>query len=247
MLVVAALVLLGQVAARAVARRWASIVAPATMPLLRAAQIVAWPVLAVSRVVARPLERRPAEPRRDSLQDLLREGELEGVGERAEIAIITGVVEFGETRVRAVMTPRERIFALDAATAPRELARAVTRAGYTRVPIYRGALDDVIGMVHAFDVLKADGDARPPVRPVAFTDPDTRCNELLIRMLRGRRHLAMVRGADGRILGLVTLEDVLEELVGEIRDEHDEYEETEPAAGVARHAAAAPLTTPPPP
>jgi putative hemolysin len=69
------------------------------------------------------------------LQDLLREGELEGVGEREEIAIITGVVEFGETRVRDVMTPRDRIFALDVATAPHELALAIAAAGYSRVPI----------------------------------------------------------------------------------------------------------------
>jgi len=221
---IASLLLVGQIAARAVARRWAAVVAPATLPVLRVAQLLAWPVLTVSRLAARPLEargRRAGAAERDALQDLLREGELEGVGERGEIAIITGVVQFGERRVSDVMTPRERIFALDASTPPRALAEAIAQAGYTRVPIYDGTLDRVVGMVHAFDVLGASGERMPPIREMAFATPEMPCDDLLVRMLRDRRHLAIVRDA-GVTVGLVTLEDVLEELVGEIRDEHDE-------------------------
>lgn len=218
------LLVVGQIAARAIARRWAAVVAPATLPVLRVAQLLAWPVLTVSRLAAHPLEargRRTGVAERDPLQDLLREGELEGVGERGEIAIITGVVEFGEKRVAEVMTPRERIFALEASTPPLEMARAIAQAGYTRVPIYERTLDHVVGMVHAFDVLSAGGERMPPIRVGAFAPPEMPCNELLVRMLRDRRHLAIVRDG-GATVGLVTLEDLLEELVGEIRDEHDE-------------------------
>ena len=79
-------------------------------------------------------------------------------------------------------------------------------------------------MVHAFDVIKARGETPDTLRPVAFSAPEAPCNELLFRMLRERLHLAIVRDDAGRTLGLVTLEDLLEELVGDIRDEHDEPE-----------------------
>jgi putative hemolysin len=169
---------------------------------------------------------------------LLRDGQLEGVSETEEMAIISGVVQFGETRARDVLTPRDQVFALDAATPPAELAAAVARAGYSRVPVYRGSLDDVVGIVHAFDVLKTAGEGAPPVLGFYNAGADARCSDLLSAMMRARRHLAVVRDDAGRTLGILTLEDLLEELVGEIRDEHDE---PEPPT-----AAAAPGILPPP-
>jgi putative hemolysin len=163
----------------------------------------------------------PAE--RDAIQDLLREGELEGVGEREEIAIISGVVEFSEKVVSQVMTPRSDIFALPQGVDPHTLASQIAQSRYSRVPIYNGTLDTIVGMVHAFDVIKAHGEMPSALRPVAFAAPNAPCNELLFRMLRVRQHLAIVQDAE-RTVGLVTLEDLLEELVGDIRDEHDEPE-----------------------
>jgi putative hemolysin len=161
---------------------------------------------------------------REALHDLLREGELEGVGEREEIAIISGVVEFGEKRVRDVMTPRTDIFALEDTLDAHTLALRIAQSNYSRVPIYHSSLDDVRGMVHAFDVLKAGPETFPPLRPVASAAPESPCNELLFRMLRERQHLAIARDGKGTPIGLVSLEDLLEELVGDIRDEHDEPE-----------------------
>jgi putative hemolysin len=222
-----ALLVLGQIVPRAIARRWPSELVPLVMPVLRGAELVAAPVLAVGRAVAR-FAGRPDEARdqeeRDPIQDLLREGELEGVGEREEIAIITGVVEFGEKITRDVMTPRAEIFALSVDASPRDVALGVAQSGYSRVPLYRGTIDDVVGMVHAFDVLKAAGERAPAVRPVAEAPADMPCTDLLTQMLRARRHLAVVRDGDERTVGLVTLEDLLEELVGDIRDEYDEPE-----------------------
>jgi putative hemolysin len=221
------LLVLGQILPRAIARRWPSELVPLVMPVLRVAEFVATPILAIGRAVARSAG-RPDDTRtrddRDPIQDLLREGELEGVGEREEIAIITGVVEFGEKITRDVMTPRAEIFALPVDASPREIALGVAQSGYSRVPLYRGTLDDVVGMVHAFDVLKAAGEHAPAVRPVATATADMLCTDLLFQMLRARRHLAIVRDAGGRTVGLVTLEDLLEELVGDIRDEYDEPE-----------------------
>jgi putative hemolysin len=184
------------------------------------------PLLALVQLLTRPLARRssaerPPEPH-DGLEDLLREGQLEGVGEANEIAIISGVVQFGQKTLGEVMTPRDVVFTLDEATPPRELARAVARSGYSRVPIHRGSIDQIVGMLHVFDVLKEEGGERLPLRPVAFAPLSARCNEFLFTMLRGRLHLAVIQDPAGRTAGIVTLEDLLEELVGDIRDEHDE-------------------------
>jgi putative hemolysin len=221
----AVVIVVGQLLPRALARRFAPAVASALSPLLEAAAVVAAPIVAAGRLVARPFDRQSrAErtPHRDTIQDLLREGELEGVGERQEMEIITGVMAFGEKTVREVMIPREDIFAIPISTSPREIAEEFATSEFSRVPVYEGNLDCVIGMMHAFDVLKVRGERPPELRPVAFAQDGMPCSELLFRMLRGSRHLAIVRDADQHTVGIVTLEDLLEELVGDIRDEHDE-------------------------
>jgi putative hemolysin len=221
-------VLLSQLVPRAVARRWPAQIIPVVLPVVRAADYLSSPLLSAGRAIARPLAppstraEGDAEPERDAIQDLLRQGELEGIGDHQEITIISGVVEFSEKRVADVMRPRAEIFALDAALDAASLAERTAQSGYSRVPIYRGTLDSVIGMIHAFDVIKAPHHPLGALRPVAFAVSTTPCNELLFRMLRERMHLAIVRDDAGRTLGLVTLEDLLEELVGDIRDEHDE-------------------------
>jgi len=219
-------VLFGQILPRAIARRWPSFVAPLLLPALRFTQLVTVPIIVSGRTIARIFVReRPEAPPpddRDAIQDLLREGELEGVGEHEEIAIISGVVEFSEKVVREVMTPRSDIFALPDGVDAHTFASQIAQSGYSRVPVYNGTLDNIIGMVHAFDVIKARGEMPDRLRPVASTALEAPCNELLFRMLRERQHLAIVRDDAGKTLGLVTLEDLLEELVGDIRDEHDE-------------------------
>jgi putative hemolysin len=220
-------ILFGQLIPRAIARRWPSVLAPVLLVALEITDFLTTPFARFGAWIAGVLDprhssdtARPAE--RDAIQDLLREGELEGIGESGEIRIISGVVKFTEKRVADVMTPRADIFALSADTLPLELARQVAASAYSRVPIHSGSLDDVTGMVHVFDVLKAEGETFPPVRRVMHAAPEAPCNELLFRMLRERQHLAIVRDAESRVVGLVTLEDMIEELVGDIRDEHDE-------------------------
>jgi len=219
-------VVLGQLVPRAVARRWPVVVAPFVLPVLRLVDLLTRPVsgagVAIAKVLVSPRPEAAPPAERDTMQDLLREGELEGVGERDEIAIISGVVEFSEKVVRQVMTPRSDIFALPDGIDAHTMATQIAQSGYSRVPVYHGTLDWILGMVHAFDVIKAQEDTPRALRPVAFAAPEAPCNELLFRMLRERQHLAIVRDDHGHTLGLVTLEDLLEELVGDIRDEHDE-------------------------
>lgn len=220
-----ALLLLGQLVPRAVARRWPSAMIPVLLPLLRALEFVLMPMLHVTRRLTGEAQQDARDEQRDdgdTLGDLLREGTLEGVGEQTDIAIIEGVVHFGEKSVSEVMTPRDDIFAADASLSARELAGRIAEGGYSRVPIVRGSVDDIAGFVHAFDVLQVDEGTMPALRPVVLATPQTPCNDLLFRMLRERKHLTVIKGDGDRTLGLVTLEDLLEELVGDIRDEHDE-------------------------
>ena len=244
-----AVLLLGQLIPRALARRWAPRLVPVLLPVLHALDFLLTPLLGLARAIARAVAREPVrtpeQEVRDDIEELLREGELEGVGQTDEIAIITGVVHFGEKTVAEVMTPRADVFALEVTLPAREVARRIAQAGYSRVPLYRGSLDDVVGMTHAFDVLKAAGEDPPPVLPVARTTIDRRCNELLFEMLRRRLHLAIVSDHAGRTAGIVTLEDLLEELVGDIRDEHDEPALAQAGAATGGPAAASPAPTAP--
>jgi putative hemolysin len=221
-----AVVLLGQLIPRAIGRRWAPTLVPVFAPALRAVDIVVTPFLHVAAAATRvvvPRSKGGAElDAREGLEDLLRDGAFESMRATEEMAIISGVMQFGEKTVADVMTPRAEMFALDDALDPMETARRVAQSAYSRVPIYRGTPDQVIGMLYAFDVFKLAGTRRPTLRPVTITSPGRAANELLFELLRARRQLAIVQDETGAVAGLVTMEDLLEELVGDIRDEHDE-------------------------
>ncbi len=220
-----ALLLAGQLIPRAVARRWSIAIIPVLLPILRVVEFVFMPLLVVARRLTGESNREAAEALpsdAEMLEELLREGELEGVGDHTEIRIIEGVVQFGAKSLGQVMTPRKDVFAIDERTPPEEVARQLAHSGYSRVPIYRDSLDNVIGMLHAFDFLQSEDDGPPQLRPVAEATTRMPANDFLSRMLRERRHFAVVRDDGGHVVGIVTLEDLLEELVGDIRDEHDE-------------------------
>jgi putative hemolysin len=219
---------IGQLVPRAVGRRWDTALIPLLVPGLRVVSTLLTPLVVAARRVAgfvqssAPASKAPAHDERDALEDLLREGELEGVGDAGESAIISGVVEFTEKRARDVMTPRADIFFIERSVPMRDLAALVAQVKYTRVPITAGGLDRVIGMLHAFDVLKWERGPAPELRQVMFARDADAATDLLFRMLRERVYLAIVQDANLRTVGLVTIEDFLEELVGDIHDEHDE-------------------------
>src|SRR6185436_19570313 len=164
----------------------------------------------------------PEIAERETLEDLLRESELEGVGDPRENAIISDVVDFTEMRAADMMTPRGEIFSLDQSLPPAELSAMVAQAKYSRVPITDGSIDHVIGMLYAFDVFKWKGEGAPPIRKVMFVPMTLGATDLLFKLLRERIHLAIVQDGSQKTVGLVTLEDLLEEVVGDIHDEHDE-------------------------
>jgi CBS domain containing-hemolysin-like protein len=147
--------------------------------------------------------------------------------------MIERVIAFDEKRVGDVMAPRADIIAVDMETTLKELIRAFADAGHSRLPVYRGDLDDPVGMVHIKDLvaLIADPDKAPSPdervlktirRTVLYAPRSMRVIDLLLRMQASRVHMALVIDEFGGTDGLLTIEDLVEEIVGEINDEHDE-------------------------
>jgi CBS domain containing-hemolysin-like protein len=177
-------------------------------------------LLLPARVATRPTD----------LRSIWREGAAVGLRADDELVIVGGVMAFSVRPVREVMTPRTDIVAVDEHAAIDDIRMVFAQSGYSRIPVYRETPDDIVGMLHAFDLFKLQPGDPLPVRPVAVTPGSRSCGDLLLDMQRERRHLAVVLDEFGGTLGIATLEDLLEELVGEIFDEHDEE---------VRHAAAA--------
>lgn len=223
---------------RAIGQALAPRLERAALPALRVTTQILLPAVNTAEFVALPFTGEPRNGRpateREEIEELLREDELEGISEPEELEFISGVVQFGERQVGQVMTPRTSVFALDVSMPPREMALAIAASGYSRVPVYRDALDEIVGMVHVFDVLDAGGERLPVIRPVKLAPANKPCREMLLEMLREQQHLAVILDEFGGTAGIVTLEDLLEEIVGDIRDEHDE-----PAAPELRPSRAA--------
>jgi putative hemolysin len=198
------------------------------------ARITARPLSVVADVVhpfARWFTPASEPPRLEAVSEeefkaLLRVSEVQGEVKPQERELIHKVFDFGARRVVEVMTPREKIFSLDIDTPPDRLVSEITGHHFSRIPIYRGSPDNVIGILHAKDVVTRRLESTPLrldrlIRPAYYVPPGKPLGELFDEMRRGRFQLALVVDEYGRVLGLITLEDLLEELFGEIRDEFD--------------------------
>lgn len=168
-------------------------------------------------------------PGAGELRAVWREGAAAGLAVDDELIMVGGVLTFTERAVREVMTPRTDLVAVGEDDPLEEIAQVFAQSGYTRLPVYRGTLDEIVGMLHAFDLFRLKPGDHLPIRPVANAPASRTCGDLLLDMQRERRHLAVVLDEFGGTLGIVTLEDLLEELVGEIFDEFDEG--AQPPAG----------------
>jgi CBS domain containing-hemolysin-like protein len=162
-----------------------------------------------------------------SLADI---GHEEGGIEALEREMIHSIFRLTDTIVREVMTPRPDVSAIAASTSLDAAAAAFVESGYSRLPVHSGRFDDAVGVLHAKDLLRASRAPDPPatiadlVQPIRFVPESRPVPELLRDMQRDRFHMALVLDEYGGVAGLVTLEDLLEEIVGEIQDEHDREE-----------------------
>jgi CBS domain containing-hemolysin-like protein len=166
----------------------------------------------------------------EDIRSMAEVGSEEGSIDEGEKELIHSIFEFGDTIVREVMVPRPDIVAIPADETLRDLQALVLRHGFSRIPVFRGDLDDVVGIVFAKDVLKAlhQGKVDMPldeiVRDAHFVPESKKVSDLLKEMQQEKFHIALVYDEYGSTSGLVTLEDLIEELVGEIVDEYDSEE-----------------------
>jgi magnesium and cobalt transporter len=165
---------------------------------------------------------------REHLEELIEEAEAE---EREQLtpqerALILNALSFGELRVDDVMVPRADIKGVPIDASLNEVVAAMQQAAHTRLLVYRETLDDVVGIVHLKDILPFWGDGRAfsleeVMRPVLVVPPSMRVIDLLLEMRDTRMHMAIVVDEFGGTDGLVTIDDLVEEIVGELKDEHD--------------------------
>ncbi|HSE21231.1 MAG TPA: hemolysin family protein [Pyrinomonadaceae bacterium] len=161
----------------------------------------------------------------DDLQALIDVGEAEGILEEQEGELIHSIIEFGDKRVNEVMTPRPDIVAVPTTSTVREARDVMVESKYSRLPVYRDQIDNVEGIIYVRDLLQfwAEGreeeNIRPLIRSVYFIPETKPVGELLEEMQKAHVQLTMVIDEYGGICGLVTVEDILEEIVGEIEDE----------------------------
>ncbi len=167
----------------------------------------------------------------DELKNWVEKGQPEGSLEKGERKMIYSIFQFGETLCREVMVPRIDVFGLDINTPLPEAIEAVIHSGHSRVPVYADTIDNVLGILYSKDLVRvALGGAEPELlrrllRPPFFVPEAKKVDELL-REMQGRGvHMAVVVDEYGGTAGIVTLEDIVEEIVGEIRDEYDQAEE----------------------
>lgn len=147
-----------------------------------------------------------------------------------ERAMLHNILSFGELKVDDIMIPRTDIVAIDIGISLEELKKTVVEKGHTRIPVYESSLDKVVGFLHIKDLLSAILSGQPFVlkdiiRQVLFVPPSMKLIDLLARMKEARVHMALVLDEYGGTDGLVTVEDLMEEIIGEIEDEHDDMEE----------------------
>ena len=202
--------------------------------------VITWvtrPLVAVlfflTRIVTAPFGANPQEGTLVSEEDikaLIETGEEQGVLDVGERDMIHSVFALGEKKVHEVMVPRPDITAIDVNTPPEQVLETVVAAGHSRIPVYEGSPDEIIGVLYVKDLFRrlARGESvtiRPFLRPAQFVPETKKVDELLREMQRDKVHIAIVVDEYGGTAGLVTIEDLVEEIVGEIRDEYDVDEE----------------------
>lgn len=159
------------------------------------------------------------------------EEQVEGIQNKAhldaEIQIFQNALEFATVKAREVMVPRAEVTAIEKGKSVEELIDLFATTGYSKIPVYEDTVDDIIGFVHAFEILKQPKSIKEILLPVEFIHEPNPINEVLDRLTRKRKSIAVVLDEYGGTAGLLTIEDIVEELFGEIEDEHDQVDHYE--------------------
>ena len=249
-------IILGELVPKALALLYPEVVSSwVAAPLIGFAWIMAWPIALLNGTANRLLRvmriSPPGEHERlhspEEIRMLVEQSTEGGSLLKEDARLLEGVFEFSEKTAQEVMTPRTQMVALDSALSVEEAADQVAVARRSRYPVYTESLDEIVGVVHAKDILTALR-ARPRetvreiMRPPLFVPGTREVEDVLADMKRLKTHLAVVLDEYGGTAGLVTMEDLLEEIVGPIYDEYDPQDRPGTADGAARLDGAMPIT-----
>lgn len=204
------------------------------LPVANLISFVLWPfitpILSISGQTQDPLE-DTMDVITDQLKTLVDAGQQRGLIEQGEGKMISSIFELSDTLAREIMVPRIDVLSVEAST-PLEVAVDVfLTSGYSRVPVYKENVDHILGLLYAKDLLRAWREGNPSeslqslVRPAYFVPEAKKINELMAEMQSQRVHMAIIIDEYGGVAGIVTLEDIVEEILGEIQDEYDQGEE----------------------
>lgn len=199
------------------------------VPAVRVFAWIVWPLRAGIELLVSLTEltegKKAGRDEQEGIEALVEAAEEEGILEREQAQLIEQVVEFGDKRIRDLMTPRPEIVAVPASATIEQLRRVLVETKFSRLPVYGESLDDVLGVVYARDILHiSESDAnrravRELIRPALFVPETKRGSQLLKEMQQKRQQIALVVDEYGSVAGLVTLEDLVEEIVGEFGEE----------------------------
>lgn len=231
-----AILIFGEITPKTLAKRYPTAVAVTAMPLVLVVTFLLWPLVwifsGVPRLLQRGLGLAPATQSpvtSQELEYLIEHGARHGALDAASEELLSSVLKFTETHVKEIMVPRTQVVALEASSTYGETLKIVTESELSRIPIYRETMDEVVGVLQA-RLFLADlrkGAAQGPfqltryAKPVFFVPDAMKVARLLSEMQKRKTHLAVVVDEHGGTSGIVTLEDVMEEIVGEIHDESD--------------------------
>jgi len=189
----------------------------------------------LTRLITRPFGGNPmvgtSLVTEDEIKSLVETGQAQGVLQEREQRMITSIFAISEKPVHEVMVPRTDIVAIDVDTPAEEILKIITNIGHSRIPLYEGSPDNIIGILYVKDLFRRlargekDVQIRPYLRPAQFVPESKKIDELLRDMQKDKVHIAIVVDEYGGTSGLVTIEDLVEEIVGEIRDEYDVEQE----------------------
>lgn len=177
------------------------------------------------------LSRRASAGSEEELQQLIDESEQRGIIDEEEGDMLQSILELDETYLREIMVPRTDMVCVDAAASLTQVLEAILQSGHSRIPVYKGNIDNIIGLVYAKDLLNYWGQSLDtiPLEQVLrqpFLVPESKQVSVLLREFRETRvHIAIVIDEYGGTAGLITIEDLIEEIVGDIQDEYDLEEE----------------------
>lgn len=224
----------GEVTPKSLAKESPEKMAMRSAPLLRVLLIILTPVNRIFSAWKALLSRvfQVGEDRKLTQEELLLlvdEVERDGGIDSQERELVRNAIEFNDLTAEDILTPRVSIVGVEAASDRTTAAELFDTSGYSRLPVYEGTIDHIVGVLHLKDLYapeNRDAAVRELMKPVLNAAPATPIGALLRRLQRAKMHIAVVADEHGGTLGIVTMEDILEELVGEIWDEHDEIEES---------------------